>query len=417
MNTAQISLRQRTSASSIRPVVTRRQLVAATLIVGLIAAVAWALRPSPVPAEIVAVSRGPLRVTLDEEGETRVRDRYVVSAPLAGRVLRIELDPGDAVAANHTALAVFRPTAAGFLDARTRAELQARVAASHAAVNGAHAQHERTQAQLAQAARDLERSRGLAAAGVLSRDRLEAAELAVATLRNAVDTAASSARASEAELRRARASLLGPVSDDSGPTIVLRSPVDGVVLRRLRESESVVPQGEPLLEVGDVSKIEIVADFLSSDAVKIAPGQPVLIERWGGSRTIHGQVRRVEPSGFTKISALGVEEQRVNVLVDLDDPPSAFQQLGDRFRVEVRVIAWEAADVLQVPIGSLVRDGERWSVFVARGGRAVHTSVTIGHRNDAEAEVLTGLTVGDRVITFPGDDVSDGVAVQAQSPP
>jgi HlyD family secretion protein len=413
MTTAEISLRQHTDAASARPVVTGRRIAAVALAAGLIGVVAWALRPAPISAEVVAVTRGPLRVTVDEEGETRVRDRYIVSAPLAGRVLRIELEPGDPVFANRTPLAIFRPAAAGLLDARTRAEQRARIAAAEATLNGTRAELERTQAHLAQAQRDRERSRELAAAGVLSRERLEAAELATTALGNAVEAARASARSAEAELRMARASLLNPVSDGGGPTIVLRSPIDGVVLRRLRESESVVPQGEPILEVGDVANIEVVADFLSSDAVRITGGQPVLIERWGGSNTIRGRVRRVEPSGFTKISALGVEEQRVNVLIEFNDSREAFQQLGDRFRVEVRVVVWEATDVLKIPIGSLVRDGERWSVFVSRGEHAMRTPVTIGHRNEAEAEVVKGLAHGDRIITFPSDDVADGVAIQA----
>jgi HlyD family secretion protein len=199
-----------------------------------------------------------------------------------------------------------------------------------------------------------------------------------------------------------------------GPAIVLRSPIDGAVLQRLLESEAVVPQGDPLLEVGDVSKLEIVADFLSTDAVRIRTGQHVLIERWGGGNVINGRVRRVEPSGFTKVSALGVEEQRVNVIIDFDRPADAFAQLGDRYRVEVRVVVWEERGVVKVPISSLVRDGNRWTVFAVRDGRASRTPVEIGQRNDTDAQVLKGLSPGTEVIAFPSDDIAEGTAVKSR---
>jgi HlyD family secretion protein len=393
---------------------TLRRLLAALAVLALAALVVWVMRPSPIPADVVAVRRGPMQVTLEEEGETRVRDRYVVSAPLAGRVLRIELEPGDPVVANRTALATFQPMAPGLLDVRTRAELQARVAAAEAALNGARAQEQRLRAELAQAERDLARARELVQAGALAAERVEAAELAVTTLQNAVAAGRASVRSAEADLRLARASLMAPASANgtTDNTIVLRSPVDGVVLRRLRESEAVVPQGEPLLEVGDTTNIEIVADFLSTDAVRIRAGQRVRVERWGGSDALEGRVRLVEPSGFTKISALGVEEQRVNVIVAFDNPRDAFARLGDRYRVEVAVVVWEEADVLAVPISSLVRDGNGWAIFVVEDRRAVRRAVEIGQRSDAEAQVLAGVSTGAKVISFPGDDIADGVLIE-----
>jgi HlyD family secretion protein len=391
-----------------------RRLILVLVVLAIGGAVAWALRPTPLPVEVATVGKGPLLVTLDEEGETRVRDRYVVSAPVAGRVLRIELEPGDPVVANRTALASFLATPATLLDARTRAELQARVSAADAARRASRAELDRVRAELAQAERDLQRARDLVGAGALPRDRLEAAELTATTLRNAVARTQANVAAAEAELQLARASVAAPTPDRGGSPIVLRSPIDGVVLRRLRESEAIVPQGEPLLEVGDVSRLEIVADFLSSDAVRISSGQRVLIERWGGGDTLAGKVRRIEPSGFTKISALGVEEQRVNVLIDFANARDAFAELGDRYRVEVRVVIWEGADVVKVPIGSLVREGDRWSVFAIVDGRAVRTPISIGHRNDAEAEVTEGLSPGTPVIAFPGDDVADGVLVEGR---
>ncbi len=383
--------------------------------VGTLAALgAWALRPEALDVETAVASRGPLRVTLDEDGETRVHDRYLVSAPVAGRVLRVALEPGDPVQANVTPLATFRPMSAGLLDERTRSELQARVAAAQAALNGARADEARARAARDQAEREHARARQLVEAGAVSREQVEAAELALTTWRTNVDRAGAAVRAAEADLRLARASLMSPGRDAGGATLVLRAPVDGVVLRRLRESEAVVPQGEPILEIGDVSKLEVVADYLSTDAVRIQPGQRALITRWGGSEPIDGRVQRVEPAGFTKVSALGVEEQRVNVIVGLDDPGPALSRLGDRFRVEVRVVIWEAASVLKVPIGSLVRDGDGWFVFAVRDGRAVRTPVGIGQRNDAEAEIASGLEAGATVVAFPGSGLADGVRVASQ---
>ena len=390
---------------------TRRRLFAALIVVAAAALVAWAFRPQASEVETATVTTGPMRVTLDEDGETRVRDRYVVSAPVAGRILRVDLEPGDRVEANATVVVTLRPAASGLLDERTRSELRARVAAAQAALSGARVEEERARVQLAQAERDLARARQLVGAGAVSRERLETADVAAATWRTAVEIARERVRVAEADLRLARASLLVPSRDDSGATVVVKAPVDGVVLRRLRESETVVPQGEPILEIADVSQLEVVADFLSTDAVRIREGQPALIARWGGSESIAGRVRRVEPAGFTKVSALGVEEQRVNVVIAIDDPRLAMTHLGDRFRVEVRVVVWEAADVLKVPIGSLVRDGDGWFVFAIRDGRAVRTPVRIGQRNDAEAQVVSGLAAGATVVAFPGSSLADGARV------
>jgi HlyD family secretion protein len=394
-------------------IVTRRRLAIALAVVGAGALVALALRPSPVAVELATVTRGPMQVTIDQEGETRVRDRYIVSAPLAGQVLRIELEPGDPVAANRTVLATFRPMAPGLLNARTRAELQARLAAAEATLNATRAQQDRTVAELAQAQRELQRSRQLAASGAIAAEQLEAAELAAKTLANAADAARAGVRAAEADVRMARASLM-PGRGADAAAIVLRAPVNGLVLRRLRESEAVVPQGEPLLEIGDTAKLEVVADFLSTDAVQIRPGQAARIERWGGGESIPGRVRRVEPSGFTKVSALGVEEQRVNVIVDVEQARDALLALGDRYRVEVRVVVWEVADTLKVPIGSLVRDGDRWFVYLVRDGRAARTPIQIGQRNETEAQLLTPLAQGTSIVAYPGSIVDDGVAVEAR---
>lgn len=393
--------------------ITRRRLYAALALVAAAALAAWAFRPQPFEVEAATVARGPMRVTLDEDGETRVRDRYVVSAPVAGRILRVDLEPGDRVVENATVVATLRPATSGLLDVRTRSELQARVAAAQAALAAARVEEERVRVQLAQAERDLARARQLVGAGAVSRERLETADVAATTLRQAVEMSHERVRVAEADLRLARASLLVPSRDEGGATVVVRAPVSGVVLRRLRESETVVPQGEPIVEIADVSRLEVVADFLSTDAVRILQGQRALIARWGGSEPIAGRVRLVEPAGFTKVSALGVEEQRVNVVVAIDDPRVAATHLGDRFRVEVRVVVWEADDVLKVPIGSLVRDGDGWFVFALREGRTVRTPVRIGQRNDVEAQVLSGVSAGDMVVAFPGSGLTDGARVRS----
>ena len=378
----------------------------------------WTMaRPAKVPADVVTVSRGALQVTLDEEGETRVRDRYVVSAPVSGRVLRIELEPGDSVVAGETVLATFQPVAPVLLDARSQAQAEARVCAAEAGLGGAKAEQARLQAELDYAERQLERQERLSADQVVAADRLDLAKLDAARTRDALDAAEFAVRAAGHELEMARAGLLQATGRDDGRPLALTSPVDGVVLSRSRESESVVPGGEPLLEVADPSRLEIVADFLSTDAVKIQPGQHVLIDQWGGDHTLAGTVRRVEPSGFTKISALGVEEQRVNVIIDLTDPRESWQSLGDGFRVEVRVVIWQNDDVLKVPNSALFRpqsdaDNPSWAVFRVDAGRAVTTPVEIGRRNRLYAEVLSGLSGGESVIVHASESVADGVLIE-----
>jgi HlyD family secretion protein len=400
-------------AAATRPLV--RRLVWLGVAAAVVALVAVALRPQPIPVEIDEASRGRLQVTLDEQGETRVRDRFVVPAPVGSHVLRIELEPGDVVQAGRTPLATLSPQPPSLLDTRTREELAAQLRAAAAALAAARAQEREVQSALAQAERDLQRSRELYEGGAIPRRELETAELLVSSLRSRAIAAAAAIRAAEADRERVIARLAQPRPESPGPAIVVRAPVDGVVLRRLHESEAIVPQGEPLVEIGDLSKLEIVADYLSLEAQKIRPGQPALIDD-GGSQPLRARVRLVEPSGFTKISALGVEEQRVNVILDLVDPREKWAHLGDRFRVDVSVIVWEADDVLTVPTSSLVRSGEGWSVFVVEDGRAWLRPVEIGQRNDQRAQVVSGLHEGQQVIVYPGDTVADGVTVDVSRP-
>ena len=374
-------------------------------------------RPQPVPAEVDQVTRGPIDVTIDEEGETRVRDRFVISAPLGGRVLRIELEPGDTVVASETVLAVFLPSAPVLLDARSRAEAQAAVETALAAVGQAEAHYEQAAAEVTFSRAEVERYRRLARDGIVSVEQMETSQLDLDTRQEALEAAEYAVRTALSELQAARVRLQrfsGRSAAADGETIEITSPVSGVVLRRLRESESVVPAGEALLEIGDPQQIEVVTDYLSKDAVRIRPGQQVLIDRWGGDRPLGGRVRRVEPSGFTKISALGVEEQRVNVVMDITDPPEVWAGLGDGFRVETRVVVWQSEDELKAPTGALFRRDEGWAVFAVDGGRAVLRSIEIGERNAQEAQVLGGLEPGQEVVVYPSDSLSDGSRVAAE---
>jgi HlyD family secretion protein len=396
----------------------KRKLVRVAGAVLLLLLVVWAFRPRPETADLAAVERAHLRVTLDEEGETRVRDRFVVSAPLAGRVLRIELEPGDPVTANETVLATFQPQAPILLDVRSRAEAEANVRAARANLDRARADRDRAEAELDFAKAEVERFRRLAGERIVSDEELESAELAARSKTEAYEAAEFSAQTARYQLEVARARLLpgtggsNPLGESATPPISLRSPVNGVVLRRLRESEAVVPAGEPLLEVGQPNDLEIVADYLSADAVKIRPGDRALIEEWGGNKPLWGRVRRVEPSGFMKISALGVEEQRVNVVVDFVNPPDERLGLADGFRVELKVVLWEGQDVLQVPTGSLFRASEEWAVFAVEAGRIKLRKVEIGRRSGLVAEVVSGLEEGDQVVLHPGDSIVDGLRVE-----
>jgi HlyD family secretion protein len=370
----------------------------------------WALRPAPVPVDLATAERGTLIVTIDEEGETRVRDRYVVSAPVPGRMRRIELDPGDPVKANTTVLAIFEPADPTPLDARTRAELQARVEAAQASVGSARAERQRVAADLDFARREVTRYTGLERAGVVSKEQVDQYQRQASTLEEALKAAEYNLETAQHQLQLARASLLQR-GTASGPTIRLTSPIDGVVLRLLQESEAIVPTGQPLIEVGKVSELELVSDLLSTAAVRVRAGQRVLVEQWGGADPLEARVRLVEPSGFTKISALGVEEQRVNVIMDFTGPDEEWLRLGDGFRVEVRVIVSQRDNVVKVPASSLFRRDGDWALFAVEGDRAVVRRVEVGEQNGLEAEIRSGLHEGEQVITFPSDDVVDGVAV------
>jgi len=389
----------------------RRVLISVAVVGGLLAVALW---PTSVPVELGTVSRGPLVVTVDEEGMTRVRDRFVVSSPVAGRVLRIELEPGDVVTRGQV-VAHVRAEAPPLLDERTRAEARAAIESARAAIGRARAEEQRARATLAQLQRELTRIRELAQNKVVAPQELEAREAEAKVAEESVNVAVFAVQAATSELQRAQARLAPSTADAAGRVVSVTSPADGVVLKRVRESESVVPPGDPLIEVGDPHRLEIVSDLLSTDAVRVKRGARTIIEQWGGEKQLEARVRRIEPSGFTKISALGVEEQRVNVVLDFVDPATALAALGDAYRVEVRIVIWEAPAVLKVPTGALFREGEKWAVYTVENGRAHRVLVELGHQTGQEAEVVSGVSEGVRVILHPGDTVKDGARVRERS--
>jgi HlyD family secretion protein len=390
---------------------TNWRILATALVVLTILGVA--LWPESIEVDVTQAQRGPLQVTIDEEGQTRVRERFLVSAPVAGRLQRIELEPGDPVKRGRTVLARINPAQPTLLDTRMQAELTAAVEASRAAEGQARAERARTAAALARAQSSLRRQQELAESGTISRDALEVAQTALKTAEEASRAADFSVSRAEYDLQVARARIQQPGA--GGRPIEIVSPIDGIVLKRLRESEAVVPAGEPLIEVGNFDHLEVVADLLSTDAVRVRPNARVLVEQWGGGRTLEGRVRRVEPSGFTKLSALGVEEQRVNVIIDFVDPADAARALGDSYRVEVRIVVWEEPDVLKVPVGSLFRRGEEWAVFVIDEGRVRTELVELGQRSSNEAQVTKGLEAGRPIVLHPPDTLRDGVRVTARA--
>jgi HlyD family secretion protein len=385
----------------------RRVLLSVGVMAVILAAALW---PETIAVETATIGRGPLVVTIDEEGRTRVRERYVVAAPVGGRILRLDLEPGDRVEKGATVARV-HAEAAPLLDARSRAEAQAASDAATAALGRARADEQRARTAAEQARRELQRTSDLAVNELTTKRELDARTTDVRAADEALRAAEFAVRAAASEVTRSRARLAPSNPDLLGRVLPVVSPVSGVVLKRLRESESVVPAGEPLIEIGDPRRLEIIADLLSTDAVRVPASARAIVEQWGGPRPLDARVRRVEPSGFTKVSALGVEEQRVNAVLDLLDPAAA-SALGDGFRVEVRIVVSESADVLKVPTNALFRVGDRWAVYRVDGNRARQTFVRLDHQNADEAEVLEGLSVNDRVVLYPGDRLSDGARIR-----
>lgn len=378
----------------------------------LVAAIAWGLWPKPIIVETAVAVRAPLTVRVSEEGKTRIRNRYVVAAPVAGKMRRVPLKPGDVVEAGKTVITTMDPVTAPLLDPRARIQAEAAVSMHEAARKQAAESLEAAGSALKLAEAERDRVRSVKRDGTLSdsdRDRVETEALIKAAEVRAAEFAL---RVIDFEITQARAVLERPDASTAGNLVEVKSPVSGLVLKVMQESETVVSPGTPILEIGDPTDIEIEAEILSRDAVTIKAGDSVEIEQWGGENPLKGRVRRIEPAAFTKISALGVEEQRVYVLSDLVDPPESSKSLGDRFRVEVRVGVWHSDDVLGVPAGALFREGNAWKTYVYQDGEAVLTAIEAGHSDGRFTEVLSGLDAGDKVLLHPPDTVMDGTAVE-----
>jgi HlyD family secretion protein len=388
-------------------------IVSIIVAAAVIAVLMMWLRPTPTRIDTAKTARGSMRVTVDGEGKTRVRDRYVVGAPVAGRLRRIILRRGDAVERGQV-IAQIDPLPLAPLDPRQRAEAIGRVNAAEDARREIDRIVDRNKASYEQARRDLARSEILARSGDISRQEYETAQTAVTTSLREYESARSRAESAAHEVEVARAALLAANQSQTPPAaaVKVRAPTGGRVLSVLEESERVVVAGAPLVELSNPSKLEVVIELLSTDAVRVTPGALVLIEEWGGPGALEARVRLIEPSAFTKISALGIEEQRVNVVADLTAPSTA---LGDGYRIEGRIVVWQADDVLKVPVSALFRRGESWSLFVVENGEASLHEVEIGQRAPFEAEIQSGLEEGAEVILHPSNQIGDGARVRVDS--
>lgn len=388
------------------------------LLIGLILAVLalaifFAMRTPPIDVDVAEVTRGPMLVTINDEGETRVRDMFVISAPINGRLMRINLDAGDPVVAGKTVVARIMPAQPDFLNARNEAETRAQIRSLEAAVQSSAARIAQAEADRKLAAANFNRIDALYGRGFATKTAHDATRAARDSSAARLTEARGAAESARFELRAARARLMAPSADSSGGDILsVFSPESGFVLRLTHESETPISAGTPVIEIGNPTDIEIVTDLLSGDAVKIRPGSRVLIENWGGEKPLTGKVQRIEPFGFTKISALGVEEQRVNVIIDFAKSLAARQRLGHGYRVIVKVVEWEGNDVVQAPISALFRDKGQWSVFVIRDGKAALVPVKIGRMNDERAQILDGIKADEEVILHPSEKIEDGTRVR-----
>lgn len=392
-----------------------RKLFLGLFMLGLISLIGYGLRPQPASVDFVTVVRGPMRVTVDEEGKTRVRHRYTVSAPLHGNMRRITLDPGDPVYPGQTVIAVIEPTDPGLLDARAHSQALARVKSAEAAKSQAAHQFERAKYAVEHAEVELKRLTELFQRRGTTDVELKEGQLLARTRSEEFKAAKFGQQIADYELEQARAALLQfnpeTFAEGHNPRYEVTPPIRGQVLQKIRESAGPVTMGQPLVELGDPTDLEVVVEVLSTDAVKIPAGAAVILEHWGGDKPLNGRVRRVEPGAFTKISALGVEEQRVKVIIDFTDPPSLRQPLGDLYRVEARIVIWQRDDAVKVPLGAIFRQGQTWHAYRVEGSRAKLVPLTVGRMNALEAEVLDGLYPDDLVVAHPGDKVRDGTEV------
>lgn len=380
----------------------RASMVAA--VVAVLALLWWALTPTPMPVETARVEAGPLRTTVDADGKLRAHDSYQIAAPSAGKLMRIALREGDAVKRDQV-VAGIAPLP---LSEREREEQTARVASAAALESAAQEQVRNAQAEFEQATRERQRIDQLVQSKFVSPQAAEQSRTVESTKKSAVEAARLRARSAADDVRAARAGLQVAAT---GPLINVRSPVPGSVLRINEKSERIVTAGTPLLVVGDPSRYEIVVDVLTTEAVKVKPGMTMWLNNWGGDKSLKAVVRLIEPAAFTKISALGIEEQRVNIIADFVDPPGA---LSEGYRVEASVVTWESDKVLQVPIDSLFRNGSGWGVFVVDGGRVHKRSVEIGKRSSTQAAIVRGIDAGAVILRHPANQLEDGARVRVR---
>lgn len=393
-----------------------RYILWGIVLAALVAALVFAFRPQPVAVDLASVRTDRILITVADEGEAEVREVYRISAPLAGRLLRVEGEVGDSVVAGQTEVAKIEPTSPVFLDVRTETEARAAIEAAKASHSAAVAEWERAQAEREFTIKEVERSRILFGNGTISKQKLDTDERANRVAIAELLTAQARLDQRMHELEVAEARLVPPTAATSNPLgcecLVLRAPVDGEILQVIEESETILQPGAGILEVGDPNNLQVVVDLLSEDAVQVAPGQTAIIDGWGGP-PLEAVVRRVEPFGYTKVSALGIEEQRVDVILDLTDPSDLWSRLGHGYRVDVSIILKDLQG-LSVPLGAIFRVGEDWTVFTVRDGRAHMQVVELGARNADIAEVLSGLAEGDSIIMHPSDQVVDGVRIEAR---
>ena len=389
---------------SMKRIVKRSFMILAAVAAAIL--IVLAFRPKPVQVETARAVKGPLQVTVDEDGETRAHDRFTLAAPIAGRLSRIELHEGDTVGPD-TVIATISPLP---IDAREAAEIRARIQAAEARKREAEQQLARWESDHAQAQRDLNRARALAKDRIIAQQELEQAENKQTGTAKEMEAARFRVESAAADVEREKAGLISLETQQTHASrvVALRPAARSRILRILEKSERVVPYGTPIVTLSNPNKIEIVVDLLSTDAVKVKPGAPVIIENWGGPKPLRARVRTIEPYGFTKVSALGVEEQRANIIADFIDPPNG---LGDGYRVDARVVIWESPNVLKIPASALFRVGQQWSAFVIDNGRARLRPVEVGHRNASEAEITQGLAEGLEVILHPANDLKDDARV------
>lgn len=414
-----------TSAQSLRPAQPKtgrrkpaawRRLIPYTVGAALLALIISGLLPKPIEVEVAQVTTGPLTVSVLEEGKTRIRHRYIISAPVVGILNRVELRAGASIEAGKTVLATLKPEPSSFLNPRAQAEAEAKLKAIEAIRMQRETQVERAKIALDLAEKELVRARQLKQSGAIATKEWDTTESQVNILTRELHMAEFGLRTAEFEFTQAQAALMqvqNPGTETAEPLKIL-SPVDGFVLNVFEESSRVVSPGMPVMEVGDPRDLEAEIELLSSDAAGVAPGAEVSIEQWGGDKPLRGRVTVVEPGGYTKISSLGVEEQRVKVRVDFLDPLPAGFTIGDRYRVEARIVTWHSDNVLQVPTGALFRRGGDWMTFVVDGGKTRLTKVEIAHLNGVAGEVRGGLSEGQTVVIHPPDVLSDGSAVKAR---